>query len=384
MIDLPTTQKILFISTKSVFGGAQRYIVDLVDHLPKDEFEILVAAGGKGILATKMAERKIPYYDIRGLDRDVNVWKDIMSFFRLLALIERLKPDIIHLNGSKISIVGAIAGRLAGTKKIISTTHGWPFLEQRSSLQQMLLRILARIGSLFQDRIICVSTFDYMMGIQYHIAPKKKLVRIHNGIDARHRMFLDREKARDAIFTHEHIPRKNHFIVGTVGEYTKNKGLQYIIESAPHILDMAPHALFFLIGWGEQKDTLRAHIQKHDLEKSVFLVDYLPEASSYMKIFDIFILPSVKEGFAYTLLEASLAELPIIATRVGGNPEIIENFKTGILIAPASPDEIINAVRHLMQNKPHAACLGATARTYVERTYPLERMVQETLSVYRD
>ncbi len=378
----PKKKKILYLSTKSVLGGAQRYIVDLIDFLPKDEFEILVVAGGRGPLATKMNERKIPYHEIRGLDRDISVFKDIASFFRILSLFEKVKPDIIHLNGSKVSILGAIAGRLAGVKKIVSSTHGWPFLEERTPFERALVRASTRFGGLFQDTIICVSEFDYTAGIQYRIANSKKLVLIHNGVNSKKHIFLPREEARDKIFGRLGIPPGNYFIVGSIAEYTRNKGLLYLIEAAAHATSIKKNIIFILMGWGEDKELLEEQILYHHISENVFLIDSLPEAFTYLKALDIFILPSIKEGFAYTLLEASLAELPIVTTRVGGNPEIIENLKNGMLIPPASPEEIINAVSYL-SNKPNdRELLGKAARLKVLADFPISKMVEKTREIY--
>lgn len=376
-------KKILFISTKSVLGGAQRYIVDLIDYLPKDAFEPAVAAGGKGHLATKVRDHDIPYYEIRGLSRNINPFRDIVSFFQILSIIGSVRPDIIHLNGSKVAIIGAIAGRLMGVKKIIASTHGWPFLEDRPHWQRVVIKRLTKIGASFQDSIICVSEFDYQIGIQYAIAPRKKLILIHNGIDPAKHVFLERSVARERLLRHETMPtHKNYFIVGTIAEYTKNKGLNYIVEAAPHIVSINPNILFFLIGWGRDQERLKHHIETHDLQKNVFLIDYLPEAFSYLKAFDIFLLASVKEGFAYTLLEASLAEVPLVTTRVGGNPEIVENLKNGLLIEPTSPEEVINAISYLFLHPKDRTRLGAYARKKVVNNFSITTMLERTKAAY--
>ena len=376
-------KRILFISTKSVLGGAQRYIVDLVDYLPKDEFEVVVAAGGSGHLASKIRERGIPYHRIRGLGRDISGFHDFVSFFSILALLLKLHPDIVHLNGSKVTVTGAIAGRIAGTKKIVSSTHGWPFLEDRPHWQRKLLESIARFGARFQDTIICVSEFDYHIGVQYKIAPEKKLILIHNGVDPAKHIFLERSVARERLLRHENMPVNcNYFIVGTIAEYTKNKGLDYIVEAVPHIVSINPNVIFFLVGWGEDKERLRHHIETHDLQKNIFLVDYLPEAFSYLKAFDLFLLASVKEGFAYTLLEASLAQLPLVATRVGGNPELVSNLNNGILIEPTSPDEIINAVSHFIRRPKDKIRFGENARKKVVEDFSITTMLEHTKQVY--
>ncbi len=380
--DKSTKKKILFISTKSVWGGAQRYIADLIDYLPRDCFEIVVAAGGKGPFYAKVIERGIAYHEIAGLERNINPFKEIIAFFRILSIIRKIKPDILHLNSSKAAFLGAYAGWLARVPKIISSTHGWPFLEERPKIERIALKLLTKIGIWPQDAVICVSQFDYSIGVHEHIASQRKLISIQNGIDPKKHVFLERHQARGKLYEKIHLAPNNYFIVGTIAEYTKNKGLSYLIEAAAHVVKIEPHTIFLLMGWGEEKYFLERKIESHGLQKNVFLIEFLPEAFSYLKALDIFILPSLKEGFAYSLLEASLAELPIITTSVGGNPEIVENLKNGLLVDPRSPHDIINAISYLMRNPVDRAALGGAARRKVASEFSIETMVKKTIAVY--
>ena len=126
-------KKILFVITKSNWGGAQKYVYDLANelHRPNAEFEVAVAFGQEGQLAGKLREAGITTHPIRSLQRDVSVIADIKSFFELLRLFKTQKPDIAHLNSSKVGGLGALAARVAGVPKIIFTVHGWPFWETR-------------------------------------------------------------------------------------------------------------------------------------------------------------------------------------------------------------------------------------------------------------
>ncbi len=377
-----TKKKILFLSTKSVWGGAQRYTADLVDYLPREHFDVAVAAGGRGPFYTKILERGIPYYEIKGLERDINPLREIIAFMSMLRIIRTTRPDILHLNSSKASALGAYAGLLAGVPKIVSSTHGWPFLEERPKMQKWALKLLTRIGLWPQSRVICVSQFDYSVGVHEHIARAAKLVSIQNGLDARKHVFLERDMARKKLYEKIGMQSNNHFMIGTIAEYTKNKGLSYLIEAAAHIVSIEPNTIFILMGWGEEKNFLATKIAGFGLKKNVFLLEFLPEAFSYLKALDIFILPSTKEGFAYSLLEASLAELPIITTAVGGNPEIVENLKTGLLVEPRSPQEIINAISHLMRDPNDRRMFGEAARKKVVSEFSIDQMIKKTVEVY--
>jgi glycosyltransferase involved in cell wall biosynthesis len=381
--DKSQKKKILFISTKSVWGGAQRYIVDLIDYLPKDQFDMEVAAGGVGPFVTKVRERNIIVHTIPELDKLINPIKDLRSMIKMYGIIKRVSPDILHLNSSKATGLGALSGWLAGVSLIISSTHGWPFLESRPRWQRWIIKQLERFSMLLHNKVICVSQFDYSIGLHERIAPANKLIPIHNGVDPKKHVFLDKKTARDKLFFKAGVhPNDKTFVIGTIAEYTKNKGLSYLIEAATHIVSIEPDMIFLLIGWGEEKAYLEEQIVSRFLEKNVYLIDFLPEAFTYLKAFDIFVLPSIKEGFAYSLLEASLAELPIIATRVGGNPEIIENLRNGILLKPASPEDIINSISYLKRDAGDRAIFSGAARQRVIKEFSIESMIKKTIEVY--
>ena len=140
-------KSILYIITKSVWGGAAKYVFDLATHLPKNEFKFFVAAGSRNKLAQKIIEADIPYFEIKNFQRDINPFKEIFAFFEVLKLIYRLKPDIVHVNSSKAGGIVGLAGQvykiIAGKKiRLIFTAHGWAFNEDRPKWQ---IRIIATI-----------------------------------------------------------------------------------------------------------------------------------------------------------------------------------------------------------------------------------------------
>ncbi len=167
--------KILYLITKSNWGGAQRYAYDLATNLPKD-FSIAVACGGSGPLVQKLREKNIRVINISKLERDINLFSEFVVFFQLLKLFTTEKPDVIHVNSSKIGGLGAFAGRLSGVPKMIFTVHGWPFNEDRPLWQRKIIYFLTWLTILFSHKVITVCTADYNQ------FKSKKVVLTHNGI----------------------------------------------------------------------------------------------------------------------------------------------------------------------------------------------------------
>jgi glycosyltransferase involved in cell wall biosynthesis len=173
-------------------------------------------------------------------------------------------------------------------------------------------------------------------------------------------------------------------IVGTVAELHKNKGLTYAIEAIEKLKAHFPSILFFIIGEGEERASLTALIAEKKLEKHVILAGYIVNAVQYIKGFNIFLLPSLKEGLPYTLLEAGYANLPVVATTVGGIPEIVDDMNSGVLVQSKKSDEIFHALEFLIRHKniqrEYGKNLGEKVRTY----FNIEKMRKATEELYTE
>ena len=298
----PARTKILFVITKSNWGGAQRYVYDLATALPKDTFEVAVAFGQGGLLAKKLQEAGIATHPIYSLERDVSMVADIKSFFKLLRLFRTEKPDIVHLNSSKAGGVGALAARFAGVPKIIFTSHGLAWDENRNMFSRAAIWLASQITFLLCHTVITISI--------HHQKRVPGSVMIYNGIQPM--TFGTGEVIRRAF-------PPGTSITGTVGELTNNKNQQALIEQAKDNPDM----YVAIVGEGENRMLLEQKIKRYGLEARVKLFGFIP-ANDILRGFDTFALPSLKEGLPYVLLEAKAASIPIIANRVGGVGEILD------------------------------------------------------------
>ena len=231
------------------------------------------------------------------------------------------------------------------------------------------------------------SANDYTSAIKNKIAPAKKLTIIHLGINPMDYNFLMQKEAQNQLFPNLDIQCPSDVLIGTIGEFTKNKGQKYLIESVNQLGHSMSKLKYVLIGWGESKMNLKSQISNHDLEKSIFVIDKNDlldkNSANYLKAFDIFVLPSLKEGLPYVILEAGLARLPVIASSVGGIPEIIENGKDGLLVPPANSKELATAIKKLVGNKTLRENLAKNLREKILKEFSLEKMLRETTSLYK-
>jgi len=375
-------KKILYVITKSNWGGAQRYVYDLATSMPKSGYEVTVALGGNGVLARKLKDAKIRVVNIPHLERDVKFLSDVKVLFGLVRLFVYEKPHIVHLNSSKIGGLGAFAGRITRVPKIIFTAHGWAFNEPRGILSRNLIKLLSWMTLVFSHKIITVSKKDYSQAIKMPAA-KDKVSLVHNGVKIGKPM--DRDKARETLLGKKSAKLSDHRWVGTIAELTKNKGLEYSIKA---FAEKEGHSsqddktVYVIIGNGEDKYRLTNLIKQLGLTKKVFLVVYEEGASTLLKAFDVFLLPSLKEGLPYVLLESGSIGLPTIATNVGGIPEIITDMESGILVRPKDSTEIHKALSFLMTDEKRMKMLGGALKKHVKENFTTAKMVEATIKVY--
>lgn len=387
---METRKKILFVITKSNWGGAQKYVYDLVTRLPIDRFEVVVAFGGtgsagseEGELAYRLREAKIETRFIRAFARDIRPFDEIRAFFELLSVLRKERPAIVHLNSSKAGVLGALAARIAGVPNIVFTAHGWPFLETTRAIPRAVRWCGSALTVLLSHRVICVSDFDRTRAEHMPFA-KKKLTRIYNGLPPQE--FIDRERARDAIVPADVAGRHARDLwVLTSAELHPNKNLSVAIDAITRFKDEHSHTatiFYVIVGDGEERAMLESEIERRRMHEHIFLAGFIPNASRYLKAFDVFVLPSRKEGLPYVLLEAGAAGLPAIASAVGGIPEIVTDGKSGFLIAPGDSAGLEAKLTMLANSTALRASLGEALQRDVASRFSIERMVEETSALY--
>ena len=381
-------KKVLFIITQAEIGGAQKHVIDLASELSKTgEFECAVASEPNENFAKILKENGVEFSPIKRLRRSINPLSDLFAFVEIYNLIKSQKPDIVHLHSSKAGVLGVLAGRMAGVKKIVFTAHGWVFNEQLPWFKKRLYILISRFTALFQDSIICVSEYDKTAALKYKIAPEKKLFVIPNGINVEKLKFLEKEQAKKQIQEIGNWKLEiGNFIVGSIANLYKNKAIDVLIEAAREIKNKKENIknefLFLVIGEGKERENLELRIKNYELSDHFFLIGAVPEAWKYLKAFDIFVLPSLKEGFPYAILEAMAAGLPIVASKVGGIPEMIAGGENGLLIKPGDAKELAAAILRLSQDEEMAKKLGEEAERTVKEKFGLHKMIKKTMEVY--
>jgi glycosyltransferase involved in cell wall biosynthesis len=378
---MPTKKNILFVITKGNFGGAQRYVFDIASNLPKDEFSVSVAMGEGHALEQKLESVGIETIRIKSLKRNIYLLGDIQAFWELFFIFRLERPDIIHLNSSKAGLIGTIAARLASivtsnySPKIIFTGHGWAFNEKRNIISRAILSLLHYTTILGSHITIAVSERVRAQLAQFPFA-SKKIVTIHNGI--KNDNYKDKNEARTQLA----LPL-DKTIIGTISELHTNKGIDCALHACAHVFEEYPEVHFVILGDGEERKSLELLTKNLGIDSRVIFLGYVPHAAEYLKAFDIFSLTSRTEAFPYVLLEAGAASRPVIASRVGGIPELIEHQVSGLLSYPDDSDDIEHKMKVLLSDENKRNEYAQKLNQKVSLEFSLENMLEKTLVLYK-
>lgn len=379
--------KIIIAITKAQWGGAQKYVYDLATGLIKQNFDVKVILGGNGTLKDKLEETKNQVFSLSSLERDVSFTADIKSAWSLYKILQSEKPDILHLNSSKMLVLGSIVGRMAGVKNIIFTGHGWAFNEERSKISKLLLKLTYRFSFLFVNKVVFVSEQTKKQAEEngLKLSPGKSAV-IYNGLapynlyesnEARKMILAKLSETDNSLFAMENQP----VWLGTIAELHTSKGLTYAISA---MTSLPKNVHYFIIGAGEEKHELELFTEGLDLTNRVHLTGVINEAGQLLKAFDFFVLPSITEALPYAILEAGLAKLPVVASRVGGIPEIITDNFSGILVNARKSQELAEAIKRYLTDKEKSLNFGHNLFETVTNKFSLEKMINSTVIIYNE
>ena len=352
--------------TQSFWGGAQKYVFDLATNLPSS-YMVTVAAGSGGPLLNMLQKKGVNTWEIPELVRPLSPVQDLQA---ILKIYQRLKDDnfdIVHTNSSKAGVIGRMAGKLAGTKGVTYTVHGLVLNEPLNIFTKSIYWVMEKLGAVCSGRIISVSKKDQDSVAHYKLKNKDQVEVIPVGIDP----------APVSKMKHQNIT------VGTIANFYPTKGYKYYLPAIAAVLKVHPAVKFVIVGGGPEEGFIKQEIKNLRIESNVLVVNRPTSAADEMGSFDIFVLPSVKEGMPYTILEAMQVKLPIIATAVGGIPEQLEDGKSGLLVPSGNSQALSKAILRLISDMPLRQALGEAAYIKVNNDFTLKKMVERTEQFYQ-
>jgi glycosyltransferase involved in cell wall biosynthesis len=364
--------KIFYLNHVSYLGGAEIALLDLLTSLNRERYTP-VALVPEGDLAERIRQLQIRCVPIPALD---GVNRHTLSRFlwalpHLHSLIQREKPDLLYAN---TNFTAEYAGILSKITRIPSVGHIRD-IEPLGRMGRWLVRQ--------NTKLIAISEAVKQYLVSEHI-PEPQIVKVHDGVD------LQRYKPHKSrlIFVNHRDEEKNPLIIGLIGQIGERKGHRYFLEAAWMITQSHPLVKFWIVGkepaQGQERYTnqLTEYVREHHLQFQVKFWGFRPDITEILARVDILVLPSLQEPFGKIVIEAMAMGKPVIASRVGGVPEIVVDGQTGLLIPPADSEALRQALEQLIPDRKRREQMGLNGRKRVEQYFSLEKTVRETEHVY--
>jgi glycosyltransferase involved in cell wall biosynthesis len=348
-------------------GGTQQHLWEVLRRLDRSRFSPRVyCLKRRGAMVSEVERLGVPVEDL-----DIgNSLTAPSSIARLLAFareLRRCRITLLHCYLPEANFFGALAGRIARIPVVLVSKRS---LEPQKNLKRILL---SRLGDACADAVLVNSQEVWRYAIESEGCRADKLRLLVNGID------VGRYQEPSNNGSHVREP-----VVGTVLRLEEVKGPQFFVAAAGRISAEMPEARFVVVGDGSMRAGLERHEAVRALGDRIEFTGERKDVHDILPTFSVFVLPSLVEGMSMALLEAMAAGRPIVATRVGGNIDLIRHGENGLLVSPGEPEEMAHAAVQLLRNPQWAGQLGRAARTAVMDRHGADKMVEDLGGIYEE
>jgi glycosyltransferase involved in cell wall biosynthesis len=354
----------MLLITLAEVGGAQYYVAALVPALV-GRYDVVVAAHGEGPLRAAAADAGARFVPLRHVRRPIRPWRDLAGLVELSRLLRRERPQIVHASSSKAGVLGRLAAAATGVPIRFFTVHGWAF-SAYSGLTSFLYRIADRLMAPLTTVTICVSENELAAGLEAGTCNAERTLVIRNAVDlsATPRSRHDRP-----------IPR-----LIAVGRLKAPKDFMTLIRAFAALPDGSFEAV--VVGDGPDRGAVEAEIRALGLDECVRLIGERSDVPALLAESDLFVLSSRSEGLPVSVLEAMAAELPVVASSVGGLAELVLDAETGILVPPGDTPALAAALGRLVEDRELRRRLGAAGRARAETFFDLASFRRAHVELY--
>ena len=376
--------RIMHIITRLDKGGSADVALRLAEGLQRRGHDVHLITG----VTVDPQEPLDEYARISGVEvsrvpclvREASPLDDVCALFYLVRLIRERRPDIVHTHTSKAGILGRLAARIVGHRAVVHSPHGHIFYGYFGPRTTQVFIDMERLAARWARRITTLTERGKRDHVRTRIAPSKKFVTIHCGIPVKE--FAAAGAARAA--ARRDLGYSSHdLVVGWVGRLVDIKGCGDFIRASALVGREVPSARFLVAGEGPESGALRTLAAQLGVADRVRFLGQRTDVPRIMAALDAFVLSSINEGLGRVLVEAMAAGVPVVATSVGGVPEVVIDGQTGRLVSPRNPRAIANAVTQLLRNKSERKRLARNGRQHAER-FDLDIMVERFAALYAE
>lgn len=364
---------VVHLAASPFFGGPERQMLGLARHLPAPYRSVFVSFPEGGRCAPFLEQVRQHGFEGRALSPRAR--RLLPAVREVTACLREYEADVLCCHGYKPDLVGWLAARRAGVP-IVSVSRGWTAVSLKVRLNEALDRFSLR----WMDRVVCVSHGQAAKVRRAGVAEERMTV-IHNAICTDR--FDDPDPSyRDSLQQYFSSPRS--LIVGAAGRLSSEKGFAVLVDAAAVVLRALPEAGFVVFGDGPLRDELTRQIAARGLEGRFVLAGFRDDVDRFLPHLDLSVLPSFTEGLPNAVLEACAARVPVVATAVGGTPEVLENGVNGYLVPPGDVDSLAHCILDLLGSEVLRWQMGQRGRLRVEADFTFETQSQRYQQLFAE
>lgn len=376
-------KKIVLIS-EALGGGVRRHIIDLLENLDKNKFEIYFMYNldrADSIISEKIINNEIndvKLIEIKNFNREIGI-KDIKAYISIYKELKKIKPDIVHCHSSKAGVLGRLAAKILGVKSIYYTPHAYYFQNPNSSKvsKKIYLYIESILSKFFTTKTINVSYGERDIALKYNLDKLDKFCVIYNGIKEIDEISLDKKK----LLVNEFNIKDDDIVVGVIARLNHQKDPHSFIDIAKEITSKNNKVKFIYVGDGELYEEINLRVNNENI-KNIILTGFRSDTDDILSIFDIFLTTALYEGMPYALIEACRAKLPIVATDIEGNREVVRDGYNGYLYNTDCIQSIAKLVMNIVESDEKYINFSKKSLQQYEEKFKLYSMIQNYENLY--
>lgn len=367
--------KVLHI-TQAVIGGTLEYIKLFFNNIDVSKFEVELICPSYGPMKQQIEALGFNVYTVE-MKRKINLVSDLSSYIQVSRLIKKIKPDIIHIHSSKAGVIGRIA---AYRNKIpnVYNPHGWSFSMDISNRKKNMYAFIEKKCSKYCNFVINISDEEQKLALKYNICSENKMKTIYNGIDLTK---YDGNFNKKQILKELCIP-EDSYVIGMVARLSKQKSPKTFLAIAAKLHTKIRNAYFILVGDGELMSELNEMIDTLGIRKNIRITGWTNRVNQYISVFDVGILTSKWEGFGLVLAEYMASMKPVIASNVGGIPNVIKDNYNGRLIYPDDIEGFCDAIISIKNNVTLREKYVKNGYDVVRKKFNIKRVIDEHEKLY--
>lgn len=370
--------RVLHVVTRLVVGGAQENTLLSVRGLERLGYRVELAAGPEtGPEGQLPVPEDVRFHQVPGLVRDIRPLQDVRALWSLYRLMRR-GYDVVHTHTSKAGVLGRLAARLAGIPVVVHTPHGHVYHGYGGRLKSRAFVWVERLLARWTDALVALTESEKVEHLREGVGRPDQWTVIPSGVQ------LHRFQAGTPLRRQDLGLAEGSFVVGCVARLAPVKGVDQAVRAVARLHTAGYSVHLVVVGDGPQRAELEGLARRLGVQGCVHFLGLRRDVPHLLPLFDVLVLPSRNEGMGRAAVEAQAAGIPVVASRVGGIPDVVADGETGLLVAPEDPEALARALATLVADPVRRTRMGKAAREWVKEHLTAEAMVASLDRLYRE